>query len=134
MIGGTTIPPYSNYSFQGRSRYRLTKNGTLGVTARYTEGNSEMVNQWSEEWVNENKQTDRDLNLSGSYDHHFANGVRSMSRYYFTRYENEMRANWMNQNVLIGAEKFGQQVHRLEQQFAYAPFQALQLTGASAEV
>jgi len=129
MIGGTTIPPYNNYSFQGRSRYRLSKNGTIGVTARYTEGNSEMVNMWSDEWVNEDKQTDRDLNLSASYDHNFGNGVRSMSRYYFTRYENEMRANWINQNALIGAEKFGQQVHRIEQQFAYAPFNTLQLTG-----
>ncbi|TYR34134.1 TonB-dependent receptor [Sphingobacterium phlebotomi] len=129
MIGGTTIPPYSNYSFQGRSRYRLSKNGTIGFTARYTEGNSEMVNMWSDEWVNEDKQTDRDLNLSASYDHNFVNGIRSMSRYYFTRYENEMRANWINQNALIGAEKFGQQVHRIEQQFAYAPFSTLQLTG-----
>ena len=129
MIGGTTIPPYSNYSFQGRTRYRLSRNGTLGVTARYTEGNSEMVNMWSDEWVNEDKQTDRDLNLSASYDHNFANGVRSMSRYYFTRYENEMQANWINQNTLIGAEKFGQQVHRLEQQFTYAPIASIQLTG-----
>ncbi|MFD2540176.1 TonB-dependent receptor [Sphingobacterium chuzhouense] len=129
MIGGTTIPPYSNYSFQGRARYRLSRDGTLGVTARYTEGNSEMVNMWSDEWVNEDKQTDRDINLSASYDHKFANGVRSMSRYYFTRYENEMQANWINQNTLIGAEKFGQQVHRLEQQFAYAPISSIQLTG-----
>lgn len=129
MIGGTTIPPYSNYSFQGRARYRLSRDGTLGITARYTEGNSEMVNMWSDEWVNENKQTDRDLNLSASYDHNFANGVRSMSRYYFTRYENEMQANWINQNALIGAEKFGQQIHRLEQQFAYAPIGSIQLTG-----
>ncbi|MBD1434817.1 TonB-dependent receptor [Sphingobacterium sp. DN00404] len=129
MIGGTTIPPYSNYSFQGRARYRLSRDGTLGVTARYTEGNSEMINMWSDEWINEDRQTDRDLNLSASYDHNFANGVRSMSRYYFTRYENEMQANWINQNALIGAEMFGQQVHRLEQQFAYAPIRSIQLTG-----
>ncbi|RZF61351.1 TonB-dependent receptor [Sphingobacterium corticibacterium] len=129
MIGGTTIPPYRNYSFQGRARYRLSRDGTLGVTARYTEGNSEMMNIWSDEWINKDKQTDRDLNLSASYDHNFTNGVRSMSRYYFTRYENEMQANWINQNALIGAEKFGQQAHRLEQQFAYAPIHSVQLTG-----
>ncbi|NGM66755.1 TonB-dependent receptor [Sphingobacterium sp. SGR-19] len=129
MIGGTTIPPYSNYSFQGRARYRLSRDGTLGITTRYTEGNSEMVNMWSDEWVNEDKQTDRDLNLSASYDYNFANGVRSMSRYYFTRYENEMQTNWISQNALIGAEKFGQQIHRLEQQFAYAPIGSIQLTG-----
>ena len=129
MSGGSTVPPYDNYSVQGRSRYRISKNGIIGMTARYAARRSTMINDWSNGLVNSDKQKDQDINLSASYDHKFESGVHSMSRYYYTRYQNEMSAEWIRQNTLISAQKFGQQVHRLEQQFAYAPYTNLKLTG-----
>lgn len=129
MSDGTTTPPYENYSFQGRSRYRTSKNGTLGMTLRYAQRNSTMFNDWADQQVNEDKQTDKDLNLSASYDHNFSSGLRSMTRYYVNFYQNEMQARWVQQNALINAEKFDQQSHRLEQQFAYNPLTSLKLTG-----
>src|SRR5690606_12037182 len=47
MTGSTTFPPYENYSFQGRLRYRTSKDGTIGLTARYAARNSKMYNAWS---------------------------------------------------------------------------------------
>ena len=126
---GTTVQPYENYSFQGRVRYRTSKAGTLGFTARYAERQSTMLNQWTEALVLQDKQRDQDLNLSASYDHQFQNGLRSMSRYYFTDYRTQMQAEWIRQSALLDAERFGQQIHRLEQQFAYAPSPSTKLTG-----
>jgi len=125
----STVSPYENYSFQGRTRYRTSKNGTLGFTARYAARNSKMINAWSDDMAIEDRQKDQDLNLSGSYDHSFDSGIRSMTRYYFTRFHTAMQAQWLRQGFLAGAEEFGQQVHRLEQQFAYSPQHTLKFTG-----
>lgn len=137
MAEGTTVPPYSNYSMQGRARYRTSKNGTVGMTARYAGRQSVMINDWSDNLVNEDRQKDQDVNLSASYDHQFSSGLRSMSRYYFTRYQTEMSAEWIRQSALISVDKFGQQIHRLEQQFAYSPHTNIKLTvglGGSTEM
>ncbi len=125
----TTYPPYTNYSFQGRSRYRITKNGTLGITGRIAARESEMINSWSQQATLKDKQRDREINLSASYDHQFDSGIRSMSRYYFSRFYSQVAAQWLQQGALAGAEKFGQNVHRIEQQFAYSPLTQLKFTG-----
>ncbi|GGH23954.1 TonB-dependent receptor [Sphingobacterium alkalisoli] len=125
----TTFPPYTNYSFQGRTRYRITKNGTVGFTGRYAARNSKMINGWSDDITIEDTQTDQDVNLSASYDHTFHSGLRSMTRYYFTRFHTAMQAQWLRQGILADAEEFGQQVHRVEQQFAYSPIRTVKFTG-----
>jgi len=129
MTLGTTVAPYDNYSFQGRLRYRTSKNGTLGATFRYAERNSTMLNGWSQDLLIKNTQRDQDLNLSASYDHQFNANVRSMSRYYFTRFQNTMDAQWVKQGALAGADQFGQQVHRVEQQLAYTALPTLKFVG-----
>lgn len=125
----TTFPPYTNYSFQGRVRYRTSKNGTLGVTGRFAARESEMINAWSEDRIIQDKQKDQDINLSASYDYNFDSGLRSMTRYYFSRFHSQIAAQWLQQGVLASAEEFGQNVHRIEQQFAYSPVQQLKFTG-----
>lgn len=125
----TTFPPYTNYSFQGRVRYRTSKNGTLGVTGRFAARESEMINAWSEDRMIQDKQKDQDINLSASYDYNFDSGLRSMTRYYFSRFHSQIAAQWLQQGVLASAEEFGQNVHRIEQQFAYSPMQQLKFTG-----
>ncbi|WP_241254752.1 TonB-dependent receptor [Sphingobacterium sp. DR205] len=125
----TTFPPYTNYSFQGRVRYRTSKQGTLGITGRFAARESEMINAWSEDRTLQDKQKDQDINLSASYDHNFDSGLRSMTRYYFSRFHSQIAAQWLQQGVLASAEEFGQNVHRIEQQFAYSPVQQLKFTG-----
>ncbi|HLQ99633.1 MAG TPA: TonB-dependent receptor [Sphingobacterium sp.] len=126
---GSTIAPYDNYSLQGRGRYHLNKKGTIGFSARFAQRNSTLVNRWSDEHMLQDEQKDRDVQISGNYDHHFDSGVRSMTRYFFTRYHTEMQAEWLRQNSLISTEKFGQKTHRLEQQFSYAPTADYKVTG-----
>lgn len=133
----TTVPPSQDYSVQGRTRYRISKNGTIGLTGRYAARRSKMINGWSEDMTINDKQLIQDVNLSGSYDHTFSNGLRSMTRYYFTRVHTDIQADWVRQGVLASAEEFGQQVHRVEQQFAYSPINSLKFTaglGGSMEV
>ncbi|MGE8293097.1 MAG: TonB-dependent receptor plug domain-containing protein, partial [Sphingobacterium sp.] len=125
----TTFPPYTNYSFQGRVRYRTSKNGTVGMTGRFAARESEMINAWSEDRTLQDKQKDQDINLSASYDHNFESGLRSMTRYYFSRFHSQIAAQWLRQGVLASAEEFGQNVHRIEQQFVYSPIQRLKFTG-----
>ncbi|WP_343559121.1 TonB-dependent receptor [Sphingobacterium sp.] len=125
----TTFPPYTNYSFQGRVRYRTGKNGTAGMTGRFAARESEMINAWSEDRTLQDKQKDQDINLSASYDHNFESGLRSMTRYYFSRFHSQIAAQWLRQGVLASAEEFGQNVHRIEQQFAYNPIQQVKFTG-----
>ncbi|PRD57359.1 TonB-dependent receptor [Sphingobacterium gobiense] len=135
--GSTTFPPYENYSFQGRLRYRISKDGTLGLTTRYASRNSKMYNVWAEDLRLEDGQQDRDINIGFNYDHHFAKGLRMMTRYYLTRFHTALYAEWLSQGVLAGEEEFGQYNHRLEQQFAYNPIRNLKLTaglGGSMEV
>ena len=124
----TTFPPYVNYSVQGRLRYRSSKNGTFGLSSRFAARESEMINAWTEERTLQDKQNEQDINLSASYDHHFTSGLRSMTRYYFSRFHSQITAQWLQQGVVANAEEFGQNVHRLEQQLAYSPVQQVKLT------
>ncbi|WP_240452727.1 TonB-dependent receptor [Sphingobacterium sp. xlx-130] len=125
----TTYPPYTNYSIQGRSRYRTSKNGTLGFAGRFAARESEMINAWSEQSALQDKQRDQDINLSASYDYNFKSGLRSMTRYYYSRFHSEVTAQWLQQGGLASAEEFGQNVQRIEQQFAYSPLTHLKVTG-----
>ncbi|TDS07460.1 outer membrane receptor for ferrienterochelin and colicins [Sphingobacterium paludis] len=125
----TTFPPYENYSFQGRGRYRTSKSGTIGLTSRYAARQSTMFNSWSDNLRIEDRQEDQELSVAGSYDHVLSSTFRSMSRYYYTRFHTQLQAAWLQQNIVAGAESFGQQAHRIEQQFAYTPMQVLKFTG-----
>ncbi|MFD1769979.1 TonB-dependent receptor [Sphingobacterium suaedae] len=135
--GSTTLAPYENISLQGRLRYKTSKNGTLGLTARYGGRNSTMINAWSNDLTLEDGQRDNDFNLGASYDHQLRPGLRTMSRYYYTRFQTTLQAQWLQQAALAGSEEFGQHIHRLEQQLLYTPLPSLKLTaglGGSMEI
>jgi len=127
--GSTTFPPYDNYSLQGRTRYKVNEKGTIGFSARYAFRKSTMQNAWSDETTLKDKQKDYDINLSANYDYQISSKLRSMSRYYYSRFHNQMEAQWLNQGLLANSEAFGQQVHRLEQQMAYQINHNLDFTG-----
>lgn len=130
---GTTAPPYDDYSIQGRARYRVSKNGTVGMSGRFALRRSFMEKVFGVTPGGTNATGDHqdvsDLNLSLYYNHDFASGIRSLSRYYFTGYTSDMNVIWQQQNSEASAEKFTQQLHRFEQQWAYAPQGNLKFTG-----
>ncbi|WP_223150978.1 TonB-dependent receptor [Flavobacterium ajazii] len=131
LSGGTTAPPYDDYTLQGRVRYRLTENSTLGASGRYALRKSFMEQIFGNN-ENQNSAADSqnitDINASVTYDNLFDNGLRSMSRYYLTRYVSDMSILWQESGSQTSAEKFAQTLHRFEQQFSYAPVTDLKLT------
>lgn len=131
FMKGKTAPPYEDYTFQGRIRYRLTQNSTLGASARYALRKSDMKQTFGK-GNSTNTATDNqditDINVSLTYDKNFTNGLRSMSRYYLTRYKSDMSILWQQSAGQNSSEKFIQDLHRLEQQFAYSAAYNIKLT------
>ncbi len=132
LSSGVTSPPYDNLGVQTRLRYRLTKNSTIGASVRYGLRQSYMPKDWGEGWASGDSQDEHDLNVSATLDHTFRTGLRSMSRYYLTHYTSAMQVLWQQQQAAVSGERFGQTVHRLEQQFALnVPTWKLALTGGA---
>jgi outer membrane receptor for ferrienterochelin and colicins len=117
-IKGTTAPPYDNYAGQGRIRYRFNDDNSLSVSARYGLRRSFMTKDYGASYITDDKLDEQDLNLSTTFDHHFNDKWRSMTRYYFTRYVADMSIA-LTKGDSISQTKFGQTLHRLEQQFSY---------------
>lgn len=127
---GTTAPPYDDYSIQGRARYQLSKSNTIGVTGRFALRRSYMEKLFGSQGNTTGDNQDvTDINASAWYNHNFSNGLRSMSRYYLTQYTSDMSVQWQQQGSIASAEKFGQTLHRFEQQFSRNPVQHVKLTG-----
>ena len=132
LSSGTTAPPYDDYTLQGRVRYRLTETSTLGASGRYALRKSFMQQVFgSDENKNaaEDSQNIKDINASFTYDKRFDSGLRSMSRYYLTRYVSDMSVLWEESDSQISAEEFAQTLHRFEQQFSYTTITGLKFTG-----
>ncbi len=129
LSSGLTGPPYDNYAGQARIRYRTGKNSTVGTSFRYGLRKSFMAKEWGEEWNSRDSQDEKDLNISTTFDHTFANGLRSMSRYYFTQYQTNEFFGWQNNQSNTAETDFSQHIHRFEQQFARQYRNGLQLTG-----
>lgn len=132
LSGGTTAPPYNDFSLQGRARYRTSETATLGISGRYSTRRSYMEQIYSGNAVTNtagDTQNITDLNLSATFDKNFDNGLRSMSRYYFTNYDSKMNVIWQQSGAKASSEEFNQSLQRFEQQFAYAAASNLKFTG-----
>ena len=129
LTSGTTAPPYDNYSLQGRARYQLSKNSTIGASARYGLRRSLMRKDWGEDKVSDDYQNEQDLNFSTTFDHRFSNGLRTMGRYYFTRYTTDENVRWTGNTSNTTQNIFGQNLHRLEQQLSKKWRENLDMTG-----
>lgn len=129
FLTGTTSPPYANYALQGRARYRLSKNSTLGMSGRYGLRRSFMEKDFGLGIISGDNQDEKDLNLSATYDHNFASGWRTMSRYYFTNYSSDVSVAWQQTGSTLSSDVFTQQLHRFEQQFAYVLPNGIKFTG-----
>lgn len=131
ISGGTTAPPYKDFSLQGRARYRTSESATLGISGRYSDRKSYMEQIYGGTTTSTSGDTQNitDLNLSATFDQNFDNGLRSMSRYYFTSYASKMSVSWQQTGAKASDEEFNQTLHRFEQQFAYAAVSNLKFTG-----
>lgn len=119
IIKGTTAPPYDNYAGQGRFRYRFDDKNFLSISGRYGIRRSFMTRDYGVSYVTEDELDEQDLNLSANFEHRYNKQWRSMTRYYFTRYDADMSIA-LSKGDSLSQTKFGQTVHRLEQQFAYS--------------
>ncbi|TDQ08255.1 TonB-dependent receptor [Pedobacter metabolipauper] len=129
IIKGTTAPPYDNYAAQSRFRYRFNEQNLLSVMGRFGLRRSFMSKDFGVKYQTEDVLDEQDLNLSANFDHRFNNRWRGMTRYYFTRYHADMSVT-LSQGDSISQSKFGQLLHRLEQQLTYTiPDQLDVITG-----
>ncbi|SMG06114.1 TonB-dependent receptor [Sphingobacterium psychroaquaticum] len=120
LITGSTLPPYDNYAAHGRFRYKFNDNNAFSVSARYGMRRSFM----NKAFMGTNYQTEdvldeKDLNLMANFDHRFNARWRSMTRYYYTRFDVDMFVA-LSQGDSLNQTNFGQDLHRLEQQIAYS--------------
>lgn len=126
---GTTAPPYDNYALQGRMRYRITPNSTVGFSGRYGLRKSFMTKDFGLGIISNDSQDEQDINLSLTFDHQSGSGLRSMSRYYFTNFRSDQSVAWQQSNTTVTKDVFAQNLHRFEQQFAYGFSNTLKFTG-----
>ncbi len=126
---GTTLPPYDNYTIQGRARYRINKASTLGATGRYALRKSQMTRAYGTNTY-EDHMDEADINASVSLNSIYESGLQALSRYYFTHYRWESEIIYPNGGT-ADPNTFRQTVHRAEQQFAYNKVYNLNLTGGA---
>jgi len=127
QTSGTTVPPSDNYTLQGRSRYRISKTSTIGLSGRYGLRKSVMTRGYGND-VYKDHMDEADLNASAYLNSTYENGMQSLSRFYFTRYDWNSKIEWANRS--LGEQNhFLQSIFRVEQQFAYNRISALSLTG-----
>ncbi|MFD2599265.1 TonB-dependent receptor domain-containing protein [Sphingobacterium corticis] len=129
LVDGQTSPPYQNYSFQARGRYQVSANSTAGASIRYGIRQSFMPKNWGDNWVSEDRQDEKDLNVSLTWDQRLRNDWQLLSRYYYTQYNADEFVQWQDAADTRNSLEFVQQIHRLEQQFAKKFANGLQLTG-----
>lgn len=127
-IKGTTAPPYNNYAGQGRFRYQFNEKNLVSLSARYGLRRSFMTRNYGASYITEDQLDEQDLNLSANFDHRFNDQWRSMTRYYFTRYLADMSVA-LTQGDSLSQNKFGQTLHRVEQQFSYSLNKKLDVVG-----
>lgn len=117
LLSGQSSPPFRNFDNQVRLRYQLAKNTFIGTSIRFGTRRSKMSKNWDSEWIGQDNQEEKDLNYSLNLEHNFRSGIKSVSRYYLSRYDVDQFTKWQgqgNNNEL----NFVQTVHRLEQQLA----------------
>jgi len=124
---GTTVPPSDNYTLQGRSRYRVSKNATIGLSGRYGLRKSVMTRGYGNVTYQDHMD-EGDVNAAAYLNSTYENGLQALSRFYFTHYNWDSKTQWDN-GTLGEQNNFRQAIYRGEQQFAYNRIAGLSLTG-----
>ena len=135
LIAGSTLPPYDNYAGHGRFRYKFDERNAMSVSARYGLRRSFMNKAFEgTNFQTEDALDEKDLNLMANFDHRFSERWRSMTRYYFTRFDVDMFVA-LTQGDSLSQSNFGQTLHRFEQQVSYTiPKKLDVITGAGGTI
>lgn len=133
LIKGSTLPPYDNYAAHSRFRYKFDESNAISISARYGLRRSFMDKAFSgTKYQTQDILDEKDLNLMVNFDHRFNERWRSMTRYYYTRFDVDMFVA-ISQGDSLNQTNFGQNLHRFEQQIAYTlPNQLNIITGFGA--
>lgn len=130
-LDGQTIPPTENIALQSRIRYQLNEIHTLGLQGRINSRrsrNSQAFGSGSSINNNLDNLRDDDINITLNLNSNYANGLRSMLRYYYTQFDTRMDIVRENNSALLSNNQFKEYNHRVEQQFAYAFSRRLKFT------
>jgi len=102
----------------------------LSVSGRFGLRRSFMTKDFGASYITKDVLDEQDLNLSAAFDHRFNSRWRSMTRYYFTRYNADMSIA-LTQGDSVSQTAFGQTLHRAEQQVSYAIREKLDIVGGA---
>jgi outer membrane receptor for ferrienterochelin and colicins len=130
---GTTAPPYSSYSLQGRARYRFNATNMLNISGRWALRNSVNESVYSSGQTQNSTRDvlhENDVNAAMVLQTSFRKGWRLNSQYYLTRYSSAQDVNTGKQAVLKEND-FTQYFHRLEEQVMYIPSEKTSIIGGA---
>lgn len=116
-IKGVTSPPYDNYAFQARSKYKLGQNSVLGANIRYGLRKSLMQKDFGIGTISNDVQDEQDLNMAFSLERKISSRFKMLTRYYYTYYNADMSVSLQNNDTQIVQDVFIQDQHRIDQQF-----------------
>jgi outer membrane receptor for ferrienterochelin and colicins len=117
LTKGQTGPPYNSLNLQGRASYKLSEANTLQLSAHFGGRNSVMERAYTTQQFNDALE-ETDLNTALSLNSRLANGIRLLSRYYFTRYATDQQVRFHQNGGVLQENRFVQSIHRAELQAA----------------
>lgn len=115
---GTTSPPYTSYSLQGKSSYHFHTKHTLSVSGRYTGRHSVMTRHYGA-MPSRDVLDEQDAQVAITLGSRFNQRTRTVARYYFTRYASAQEASRLLHNDILQSHRFTEYIHRADIQFNY---------------
>lgn len=128
-IKGVTSPPYDNYAFQTRGKYKLNEKVVLGANIRYGLRKSLMQKDFGTGTISDDTQNEQDLNAAFTLENKISSRFKTLTRYYYTYYNADMSVTLQNNNTRLMQDVFKQDMHRLDQQFSFKSGQEYQFVG-----
>ena len=117
---GTTLPPYQAFAIQGKVKHQVKDNQHfIGASGRYSYRQSDMERGYGSSYTMLDQQKESDMNASIFYDSRWNERWKSLSTYYLSHYQSKYKITTDLNTNKLASDNFIQQIHRLEQQFAY---------------
>ena len=134
---GKTLPPFTSYSLQGKTHYRLAPATILTGSARFA--SRQQHNQYDMDRIGrrEDKNVEQDVNATAVLQNTFRGKIDLQTQYYFTQYTARATSTDLDNDVRVNENKFRQYFHRVESFASYNPWPTLKTTvgiGGNAEI
>ncbi|GAA0525903.1 TonB-dependent receptor plug domain-containing protein [Chitinophaga japonensis] len=113
LATGTTAPPYTSYTLQGRATYDIDPYSSLTFSGRYASRSS--VNEFNY-FVTpmRDELTERDANGTLAWQHQWRDSASFKAQYYISRYTSTQSIADLKTDAATQSAVFGQYMHRLE--------------------